>query len=289
MKDAVGMAWNFIRGTGPLVISAIHAGHELRPELHACSALDAATRLREEDPYTDRLTLLSPNRIVVHTSRFEVDLNRPLGKAVYLEPRDAWGLTVWRKRPSDALLHACRAKWKRFYREAAAFFDELRARYPFFVVLDVHSYCHRREGPSAAFDNPRHNPDVNIGTSNIDRDRWGPLVDGVIDDLSSYRMPHGRLDVRENVKFTGGHFSRWINDRYAGSACAIAVELKKIFMDEWTGVPDAEMLEHLVAALEGSLPGMARGLEALGVMDDPWLMSISNNAESASPEDHVDL
>jgi hypothetical protein len=46
------------------------------------------------------------------------------------------------------------------------------------------------------------------------------------------------LDVRTNVKFRGGHMPRWINARYKDSGCAIAVEMKKIYMDEWSGVLD---------------------------------------------------
>ena len=59
----------------------------------------------------------------------------------------------------------------------------------------------------------------------------------------------GHLDVRENVRFKGGYMSRWINERYAGRGCALAIEMKKIFMDEWTGEVD----EAVIAAIGDAL------------------------------------
>ena len=38
-------------------------------------------RRREEDPFTSRWTTVAPNRIIPQRSRFEVDLNRALGRA----------------------------------------------------------------------------------------------------------------------------------------------------------------------------------------------------------------
>lgn len=42
--------WELHEGDSPLVACAVHAGHELRPEVAALMALDEVTRLREEDP-----------------------------------------------------------------------------------------------------------------------------------------------------------------------------------------------------------------------------------------------
>ena len=53
-----------------VIATAIHAGHELRPEVLARTALDDATRLREEDPFTDLLTAIGGATVVAHRSRF---------------------------------------------------------------------------------------------------------------------------------------------------------------------------------------------------------------------------
>ena len=111
----------------PLVMTAIHAGHDLRPAVAARIALDDATRLREEDPYTDRLTAAAGTSVVVHRSRFEVDLNRRRDGAVYSTPDTAWGLDVWR----DPLPEEERAEsltlYDRFHAELALELDRLAA------------------------------------------------------------------------------------------------------------------------------------------------------------------
>jgi hypothetical protein len=55
-----------------------------------------------------------------------------------------------------------------------------------------------------------------------------------------------RLDVRENVAFQGkGEQARFVHDRYPGKGCAIALEFKKFYMDEWTGKPDVRELDAM--------------------------------------------
>ena len=53
---------------GPIVGTAIHDGHKLRPECAALMALDDAVRLREEDPFTARIAAMVPTRLVVTRS-----------------------------------------------------------------------------------------------------------------------------------------------------------------------------------------------------------------------------
>src|SRR5690606_9992198 len=81
--------------------TAIHDGHDLRPELSEIIALDDATRRREEDPYTGMVASRFAANLVVHRSRFEVDLNRPREESVYRSPGDAWGLDVWSRQLTD--------------------------------------------------------------------------------------------------------------------------------------------------------------------------------------------
>ncbi len=74
-----------------IVATAIHAGHDLRPDVAAAMLLSEQDRLREEDPFTDLIAAAVPDRVVTTRSRFEVDLNRPRREAVYRRPEDAWG------------------------------------------------------------------------------------------------------------------------------------------------------------------------------------------------------
>jgi len=49
-------------------------------------------------------------------------------------------------------------------------------RFSRFVVFDPHTYNHRRLGPQALPADPRYNPEVNLGTGTLDRNRWEPVV-----------------------------------------------------------------------------------------------------------------
>ena len=66
-----------------MVATAIHAGHDLRREVEREIALTASARLREEDPYTDRIIEPAGLQVVANRSRFEVDFNRGRDDAVW--------------------------------------------------------------------------------------------------------------------------------------------------------------------------------------------------------------
>lgn len=243
-----------------LVATAIHAGHDVRPEVGSRLAIDEATRLREEDPFTDRITECAGSRVLVHRSRFEVDLNRDRDGAVYRTPEHAWGLDLWRGDLPDDVVERSLGLYDAFHQDLGAHLDRLAERGPF-VVFDVHSYNHRRHGPDAPAEPQAGNPDVNVGTASLDRDRWGPVVDTFIDTLGATVVGRKPLDVRENVRFGGGHLARWVHERYPTTGCALALEFKKTFMDEWTGRLDEGHLQALTQALAHTVPAV---LQAVG-------------------------
>ena len=249
-------------GDGPIVATAIHDGHLLRDECRACTGLDDATRLREEDPYTARLADVAPTTLVATLSRFEIDLNRPRDGAVYRCADDAWGLEVWRQPPSDAHVNGALAAYDAFYAALERVLRERIARHGRVVVLDIHSYNHRRDGADGPAADPAQNPEINLGTGTLDRARWGALVDRFSADLIAASPPSHRLDLRENVKFRGGWMSTWIHQTFPETACALAIEFKKTFMDEWTGALDEGRHGELRAALAATLPGLEESLRA---------------------------
>jgi len=261
------MSFPFARlthGDGSVVATAIHDGHELRSEVAAAIALTEAERLREEDPFTGLLTEAAGTTVVVNRSRFEVDLNRPRDKAVYRTPEDAWGLKVWSGALSPDLISRSLSEYDSFYGQMERMLLDVERRHGRFVVLDLHSYNHRRGGPDSLCAPAAGNPEVNVGTGTMNRRRWSLLVDRFLTDLGTHDFQGRHLDVRENVKFRGGHFAGWVHERFPASACALAIEFKKFFMDEWTGEPDTRQLAAMRAALSGALPGIIESLGVLG-------------------------
>lgn len=231
---------------------ALHAGHALRPGLAEHIALGDSERLREEDPYTAAMAPEGVRLVEVLRSRFEVDCNRPRFRAVYQGPKDAWGLSVYLDELPDAEDRVSRAVYDTFY---AALFDELsrvQERHERFLVLDLHSYNHRRDGADAPAAPSSANPEVNLGTQHVDRVRWAPVVDAFCDVMASKGF-----EVGENVKFGGGHLAQWVTETFPASGCVLAIEFKKTYLDEWTGEVDAAHLGRIQDAL-ASLIGPLR-------------------------------
>ena len=248
--------WEITRGNSPLIATAIHDGHDVHPDTRAFLALDESTQLREEDPFTAELTEVTDTRIVVHHSRFEVDLNRPRDKAVYRLPEDAWGIEVWKKDVPEHIFDQGLETYDAFNRDLFSFLDEWVERFGTVVIYDLHSYNHRRNGSDGEIADPTENPEVNIGTGTLNRKRFGGVVDRFIADLSQADYLGGHLDVRENIKFKGGDFSRRIHERYPDSVCVLAIEFKKIFMDEWAGEADPAALQGLKDCLASTVDGV---------------------------------
>jgi N-formylglutamate amidohydrolase len=244
--------YEIIEAHSPLVATAIHGGHDVREEVAKRLALSDGDRLREEDPHTGVWTQCAKTRIVVHRSRFEVDLNRPRGMAVYIKPEDSWGLRTWKRRPPQELVQRSLAEYDNFYTQAAKLFSKIQADFGGFVVFDLHTYNHRRDGSTAPPEKPEANPEVNIGTGTMDRNRWAPVVDQLISNLRDFDFLGRHLDVRENVKFRGGQLPRWLHESFPGTACALAIEFKKFFMDEWSGELDTLQHRTIARALEST-------------------------------------
>ncbi len=235
----------------PIVCTAIHNGHLMSTAFKENLGISEADQLREEDPFTGYFTLISNNRIIGRFSRFEVDLNRAPETAIYLKPEDAWDLPVRKYPLPDDVVAIARQRYALFYSRTKLFFQEMEDTFGKFFVFDIHSYNHRRNGPLAPPDDPELNPDIILGTNNMS-ESWLPLVEKLRDNLANADFFGRKLDVRINVKFTGGNFSRWIHKSFPESVCCVSLEFKKIFMDEWTGERHLKVQERLREVLEGS-------------------------------------
>jgi N-formylglutamate amidohydrolase len=249
-----------------VVAVAVHAGHGLRDEIAAVMTLPEPERLHEEDPGTAEWATRFPTRLVATRSRFEFDLNRPRESAVYLRPDDCWDLDIWRQPLSADTVARSRAAHDAFYTVLAGILDRAQEAFGRFVVYDLHSYNHRRAGPTGAPADPAGHPDVNLGTGSMDRAWWAPVVDRFLADLRSAEVPYGQghLDVRENVCFRGRHLAGWVHDRYPETGCALAIEVKKFYMDEHSGTIDGPLSTAVGDALAGTVAGVVEELDRAG-------------------------
>ena len=256
--------WRCDCADGPLVATAIHAGAEVRYDVRSRMVLERSMRYREEDPFTGDWAFMAPTRVVGLRSRFEVDLNRPREQAVYRLPENCWGLKVYEDELPDSEIAKSLKEYDDFYAMLGELYKKQAETYGHFVVFDLHNYNYRRRGPRGPAAPVSDNPQVNIGTGTMqNRAQWGGIIDRFIHDLSVYDFPGGALDVRENVKFCGGEHPRWAHEKFSNSCCMLSVEVKKFFMDEWSGQPRMSLVKAVGDALESTVPGVLEELDKL--------------------------
>jgi N-formylglutamate amidohydrolase len=228
--------WKFEKGNEPLVTAAVHSGHSIRAELFENLAISDADRLRAEDLFTERLADICANKIIVNLSRFEIDVNRSRKEnPFYLEPEDAWGLKVWKdKQKSETIIRSLQL-YDLFYIELRKYCEYLISRFGKFVMFDIHSYNYRTKGPEEQPNDPKQNPEIIVGTSNMKTAKWESIITVVEKTFQNADYFGRNLDVRRNIRYPGGSVARWIHNNYPQSACVLSLEFKKIFMDEWSG------------------------------------------------------
>src|SRR5690606_32932002 len=107
------------------------------------------------------------------------------------------------------------------------------------------------------------NPDIELGLTTADPDRWSDVTARFADALRAAPLDGRELDVRANVRFpTGGHFPEWVYARWGSRVCTISPEYKKIFMDEWTGQADIASLYALRDGLQAAVDAVRPAFEA---------------------------
>lgn len=255
--------WQTEFGEGPLVACALHDGHAVRPDVAACLKLNDSERRYEEDPHTGVWTTIAPTRIIARRSRFELDLNRPRDKAVYITPADAWGLEIWNCEPAAEMVKRSLQAYDDFYDHLRHLLQRLVKDHAQVVVFDLHSYNHIRAGAGGAAAGAETNPEVNLGTGTMARALWAPIVDCWLTAMRERDFLGRKLDVRENVKFFGGHLPQWVHENFPNSVCVLAIEVKKFFMSEWTGELDVKQHQALADALAHAASAVSRELERI--------------------------
>lgn len=256
--------WLIHRGQGPVLCTAVHAGHmlsdELRPYLHAD---DEALR-REEDPLTDVFASVGDDIFCSYESRFEVDLNRSRERAFATRPEDTWGMQIWREPPPRALIERSLQRHDQFYQLMSNWLEAMIAEHGKVLLLDIHSYNHRRDGPGAAPSPAESNPHIDLGQTTFDAARFGTLAGCFAETLAAQPCQDIKLDVRGNVRYPdGGHWPEWVYAQYGDDICTITLEYKKFYMDEWSGQASLPIVEDLRAGLAVAVAAAKRELGAV--------------------------
>lgn len=226
------------------VCGAIHDGHQFRKELWENCIHTEYERWYEEDPETKSMIASHPIVIAGCDSRFEYDLNRHPNEAVF---ETAWGKQLW-KQPLEAPLKAkSLQKHENFYKVVHALISKLQEKFGVCVVYDMHSYNWQRWD--------REVPTWNLGTSNLDNNRFGKIIEAWRQSLSEIKFPNNiKSTSKINDTFHGnGYFLKYITEHFENTL-VLATEIAKIYCDEYQQIIYPEVVACVQKALNQRVP-----------------------------------
>lgn len=227
----------------PFVCGAVHDGHQFRRELWDNCLHTEYDRWFEEDPCTKEFVHSLPILIAGRDSRFEYDLNRDPENAVF---DDAWGKKLWKTPLPEVQRQKSLSKHANFYKVVHALIAKLEEKFGATVVYDIHSYNWRRWD--------REVPVINLGTHNIDNERFGDLVENWRQSLSELRLPNvkGTTSKINDTFFGNGYFLKYITQNF-GNTLVLATEFKKIYCDELNKMVYPEVVTAIAQQLRPKL------------------------------------
>ncbi len=226
------------------VCGAVHDGHQFRTELWDNCIHTEYERWYEEDPETKNMVASHPILIAGCDSRFEYDLNRDPENAVF---ETAWGKQLWKEPLPELQQEASLQKHRNFYEVVHALIGKIEAIHGCCVVYDMHSYNWRRWD--------REVPTWNLGTSNIDNDRFGTLVETWRAMLGSIDFPYDiKPSAKVNDTFQGnGYFLKYITNNF-NNTLVLATEISKIYCHEYDYIIYPEIVALVAEELKSKIP-----------------------------------
>ena len=228
----------------PYACAAVHDGHQFRKELWDNCMHTEYERWYEEDPETKNMVQSHPIVIAGCDSRFEYDLNRAPDDAVFVT---AWGKQLWKAPLSEAMKTKSLEKHANFYKVVHALITTLESKFGFCTVYDMHSYNWKRWD--------REVPTWNLGTSNLDNERFGNVIELWRQSLSEIKFPNGiKSTSLINDTFQGnGYFLKYITQNFKNTL-VLATEIAKVYGDEYEQIIFPEVVKAVEKELITRIP-----------------------------------
>ena len=232
----------------PYVCAAVHDGHQFRKELWQNCLHTEYERWYEEDPCTKEMIAEHPIVIAGLDSRFEYDLNRAPESAIY---EDAWGKQLWKSPLPSEMKERSLAKHDAFYDVVEALILKLEEKYEKCIVYDMHSYNWQRW--------EREVPTWNLGTANVDNNRFGTDIEGWRLILEQMPLPNGiKSTSKVNDTFQGnGYFLKFITQKFENTL-VLATEIAKVYCDELDQIIYPEVVNAVKVYLNSKLKEHAK-------------------------------
>jgi len=220
--------------------AAVHNGHQFRKELWQNCIHTEYERWYEEDPETKNMVSSHPIVLAGCDSRFEYDLNRDPENAIF---ETAWGKALWHEPLSEEMKAKSLKKHENFYAVVHALISKLEEIFGVCVVYDMHSYNWKRWD--------REVPTWNLGTSNIDNEKYGEFIENWRQRLSEISFPDTIPSTAKiNDTFQGnGYFLKYITQNFSNTL-VLATEIAKIYCDELKQIIFPEVVATVEKQLE---------------------------------------
>ncbi len=228
----------------PYICGAVHDGHQFRKSLWGNCLHTEYDRWYEEDPCTKEMVQSHPIVIAGCDSRFEYDLNRAPDTAIYT---DAWGKQLWKNSLTEEERNLSLQKHTNFYSVVQALVRQIESKYGKAIVFDMHSYNWKRWD--------REVPTWNLGTANIDNNRFGKLAESWSKRLGEMNLPNGINSTSKiNDTFQGnGYFLKFISHNFSNTL-VLATEIAKVYCDEYEGTLYPEVVRSVEEQLKELIP-----------------------------------
>lgn len=220
--------------------AAVHDGHQFRKPLWSQCLHTAYDRWYEEDPCTRQMVQTMPMVLAGCDSRFEYDLNRTPDSAIY---EDAWGKKLWKTPLSEDQKKISLDKHHAFYRVVQALVSKMEEKFGAAIVFDMHSYNRQR------WDRPV--PVINLGTKNIDNERFSAFAKAWCNSLKKIELPNDiETTAAINDTFQGnGYFLKFITEHFK-ETLVLATEFSKIYCDELAYLIYPEVVDAIESQLK---------------------------------------
>jgi len=226
------------------ICAAIHNGHQFRKGLWEKCMHTEYDRWYEEDPETKTMVASQPIVLSGCDSRFEYDLNRPPDEAVF---ENAWGRQLWHTPLTVEEKAYSLNKHSNFYRVTKALISKIEDKFGVCMVYDMHSYNWQRWD--------REVPTWNLGTTNVDQERFGDTIESWRQILSEIQLPHEiKPTAKINDTFYGnGYFLKFITKNFKNTL-VLATEIAKVYCDEYQQIIYPEVVDAVRVQLKEVLP-----------------------------------
>ncbi len=232
----------------PYICAAVHDGHQFRKSLWSYCLHSEYERWYEEDPCTKQMIAHQPIVLAGCDSRFEYDLNRSPETAIY---EDAWGKRLWKDKLPEPERALSLEKHRVFYYVVRQLVQTVENLFGKALVFDMHSYNWQRW--------EREVPVWNLGTANVDNERFGQIALEWSTRLGTIFIPNGVTSTSAiNDTFQGnGYFLKYITQNFSNTL-VLATEIAKIYCDEKTAIIFPEVVRAVRQQLQDLIPLQAK-------------------------------